>query len=1389
MMDHQGLFRVYAQVNAAGKPGEIAVQSVKNGTKVMAAQPSKGAKPFAIALLPSTNTPLSGEDFNYQVLAWSTVEPGGKGFPKLSFSFTLPAGMRYIDLPASCTSSSTSYFEVECSLSLPYASTNDGITRFDLRARPAIASQSSARLHNISYQAHQSDERVRYPDEQTAAVNTVNSALYFDGRDDWAELGYQQADKEFTIEMWVHPYSQLDGQCFAGLHSKDVDGTINNLFLVGYWSGSLHVNVGGVAHNLVSPKVTERFHLVVVVADAGSMSKVTVYVNGVPQEWEEEDRDCSQCKFFNSTMPGGQNSLPWVLGQDWDTGRTSDFFHGMLSEVRIWNKARTKDQVMATYQARPGGSEAALAAYYRLEPVNDASGTLADRAASRLPGVRKGATWIDAAPRYGTAIHFNGYNQALAVPELQLADLKIDPSGYIDLTLGGWLMVNEVPSQQEWIIGSTIPDGSTGLYRPDSQAEMAASVLKEEQTALLYAEEKLEAAYQAAGRLNLDASQAANDSYTARLQLFYFLDILSNQKDELVDIQAGRLLDPLKTPPINLSELEKVDNEEVKNSARDVQAHYDRYQEVRKKYDELSKNMPTPVPTPKPTPAPQPVTRRVCKYMRVLFIKIPVNCYDETIQPAATPVLPGQSPNPFGEYETAKAGQQMLRLLMVEELAQYYSGLQSLYNTVDQNKFNLAAALATSDAYRKKFPQEPKNITDAYLRLKEYPSFSVLLPLAVTQYEMTEAEEAGKALLKSLALPEAEQADAKASVDHLSGPIIKLKSAQDDLDHALVELDAWLEAERQATFAGAVTNTANQPYHFHLVAVQNYLSIYRKAQTNWNSVQASQERTAAAQERVAEAQARVKTAEEAAKPPATALITQSRSLQKSMEAHPNRETALASIEPLLNTAVDQAVDAAFASLQNYDMGSWIIPFIDFDLDSSTDQLTLRQLAAHTVRPDAHLAAYQALKGDAGIFEVKKPARRVFSSSKLPLNQSIIDEINAYLGKLNQEPGQSQISSELSTALAEIIAERVTNDTILCLSYSITCPFPSTSVPLMEQVKKTIKADLSNALETSRWMLRTRLFYQAAHAVARMESELNDGGMAADERPAKVALRNRLAALNTALFQQLNVEPGQLQNDSGPDEQGGITAASSEPPGINTLDDTFQKILTSATSSLKSFLDAARPEGRTPLVTASPALSTLDVADTFGIPTPHLWAGLMVDDDGHVILAVKRLFGGEWIIRKDEKPLQPGHWVHYAAVFRYVPLTDTIIIDDTSPLLYRDGSLVAGVAQVQPSEAIHTSSCPAAFYIGGLCDPGGLFYFAGHIDEVRVWNRMLEKEEIDTWRKLPGAFFNEIAYLSFDDGPGNSTAYITPQGSVRLPIQGPAWVESNIMLIQEATNTR
>ena len=187
-----------------------------------------------------------------------------------------------------------------------------------------------------------------------AQLREMNRALSLDGVDDWVELTDFAVPETFTVEMWVNPNSTSDDQCFIGKHTTSGE----DIFTVGYFDGGIQVTVRSDAH--AEGEKTTGFHHLAIVVEKTASSSVTVYRNG-NLLWQTTLADSI----------GDTTGKPWVLGQDWDvdplTGYATDFFNGIIDEVRIWDSARTQEQIQAKMKTTLQGDEPGLIGYWNFD--------------------------------------------------------------------------------------------------------------------------------------------------------------------------------------------------------------------------------------------------------------------------------------------------------------------------------------------------------------------------------------------------------------------------------------------------------------------------------------------------------------------------------------------------------------------------------------------------------------------------------------------------------------------------------------------------------------------------------------------------------------------------------------------------------------------------------------------------------------------------------------------------------------------------------------------------------------------------------------------------------------------------------------------------------------
>lgn len=176
-----------------------------------------------------------------------------------------------------------------------------------------------------------------------AFVFAQNRALYFDGIDDYAIISENippsdplcLANSQFTIEAWIRP--EKDGNEFQRIFGKISD----NFGKQGYdfmltKDGQLQLWIDGVLKcNLDSNLIANEWTHVAVSGDGNNYK---MYVNGIIAEVTETGTYASPPAInTNEAYIGGGFTL------------NSFFFKGALDELRIWNVARTGEEILTFY--------------------------------------------------------------------------------------------------------------------------------------------------------------------------------------------------------------------------------------------------------------------------------------------------------------------------------------------------------------------------------------------------------------------------------------------------------------------------------------------------------------------------------------------------------------------------------------------------------------------------------------------------------------------------------------------------------------------------------------------------------------------------------------------------------------------------------------------------------------------------------------------------------------------------------------------------------------------------------------------------------------------------------------------------------------------------------
>jgi hypothetical protein len=189
------------------------------------------------------------------------------------------------------------------------------------------------------------------------------------------------ADNKFTAEFWVRHDGQSDEN--AILVGKNKSGS--NGYLVNFRGNTVEpkIDFGMVwpndenwsIHSESGIPKDEWTH----VACVYDGSKQVIYING--------ELDATYRDWGNDKMSG--NAAPFRIGSGGSTGQR--LFSGDIDEIRIWNTARTRQQIRDNYESELYGDEDGLLAYWRTADA----GTLHGSVGSALTGEIQNADVVD----------------------------------------------------------------------------------------------------------------------------------------------------------------------------------------------------------------------------------------------------------------------------------------------------------------------------------------------------------------------------------------------------------------------------------------------------------------------------------------------------------------------------------------------------------------------------------------------------------------------------------------------------------------------------------------------------------------------------------------------------------------------------------------------------------------------------------------------------------------------------------------------------------------------------------------------------------------------------------------------------------------------------------
>jgi len=185
------------------------------------------------------------------------------------------------------------------------------------------------------------------------------SSLEFDGASTYVSIGDRPelsfANDIFTIEFWMKASDTTSSIAVLGKRGSpweySIFGSLGNLTFAAWESGGSRV------YYLTTTYDTNWTHFAWVCDGVNTY----LYKNGVQVQTAEK-----------SAGSMSDTTAPFEIGRGGDSGGIK-YFRGCLSEVRIWNIARTKEQIIASMNAPLNGDEQGLVGYWKL---NEGEGQL-----------------------------------------------------------------------------------------------------------------------------------------------------------------------------------------------------------------------------------------------------------------------------------------------------------------------------------------------------------------------------------------------------------------------------------------------------------------------------------------------------------------------------------------------------------------------------------------------------------------------------------------------------------------------------------------------------------------------------------------------------------------------------------------------------------------------------------------------------------------------------------------------------------------------------------------------------------------------------------------------------------------------------------------------------
>ena len=265
--------------------------------------------------------------------------------------------------------------------------TGGGSTTFDIEFSPGA---TGLRTATVTIENNDPDEDPYTFDIEGTGATTNSMSVNFDGTDDYFDMGnsnFTAAFSQITMEAWIR--TTTDAAVFVRGPNAGLAELSTHFFQAKNGTGGWLFTV---QTNTTAIKDGNWHHLAVTFdkdAGAATTDQVKVYFDGISQSY-------SVIRPTTSEPIGASTDFTRVGAVPWG----GSHFNGDIDEIRIWNYARTQEQIAAHRFSEMEGTETGLLHYYKMEV--DACG-LADCTGNGLLGTPNGTGGTNNLPQYVAA--------------------------------------------------------------------------------------------------------------------------------------------------------------------------------------------------------------------------------------------------------------------------------------------------------------------------------------------------------------------------------------------------------------------------------------------------------------------------------------------------------------------------------------------------------------------------------------------------------------------------------------------------------------------------------------------------------------------------------------------------------------------------------------------------------------------------------------------------------------------------------------------------------------------------------------------------------------------------------------------------------------------------